>query len=80
VLREPTGTYTGTFLKGKKHGEGTYLFLNKIKYQGEYVQGVKQGKGKVSFADTDAAIYEGEFKNGLPHGKGVKYEEDGSEI
>lgn len=78
VLREPTGTYTGTFLRGKKHGVGTYLFANKLKYEGEYANGVKQGKGKVSFAEKDAVIFEGEFKNGLPDGKGVKYEEDGS--
>lgn len=41
---------------------------------------MKQGKGRVSFADKDAPIYEGEFRNGLPDGKGIKYEEDGNKV
>jgi hypothetical protein len=78
TLREPTGNYTGSFLRGKKHGEGTYIYSNNLKYEGEYREGVKHGKGRVSFADKLSVIYEGEFSSGLPDGRGVKYEEDGS--
>jgi hypothetical protein len=78
ILREPTGQYTGSFLRGKKHGEGAYVFLNNLKYEGEYAAGAKHGRGKVGFADKEVTIFEGEFRNGLPDGKGVKYEEDGS--
>lgn len=37
------------------------------------MNGIKQGKGRISFIDKGAVIYEGGFKNGLPEGEGYKY-------
>lgn len=65
-LQEPTGRYLGYFHKGKKNGTGVYTFNKNLKYEGEYVNGIKQGKGKISFIDKGSVIYEGGFKNGLP--------------
>jgi hypothetical protein len=37
-------------------------------YEGEYVNGLKHGKGKLTF--SDGRVYEGDFVNGKFHGKG----------
>jgi len=40
------------------------------KYEGETLNGVPHGKGKLTF--NDGGYYEGDFVNGLPHGKGKR--------
>jgi hypothetical protein len=64
-----TGKYKGEFENGKKHGQGTLIFLNGDSYEGEFENGKKHGQGTLIFLNGDS--YEGQFSNGLEHGKGV---------
>lgn len=43
-----------------------YIYKTNLKYEGEYKDGEKEGKGRVSFFDKDLVIYDGNWKNGLP--------------
>lgn len=43
-------------------------------YEGEWVQGKYEGKGKYKFANGD--VYEGDFKNGKANGYGVHHGTD----
>ena len=52
-----------------KYGKGNvklYYNSNQIEYDGEYLNGEKNGKGKEYYYDE---LYKGEFLNGLKHGK-----------
>ena len=42
-----------------------------VRYEGEFVQGLKHGKGKLFF--PNGSIYEGEFKANYQDGYGVYY-------
>ena len=53
---------------GKLDGYGKYTYKNGQIYEGTYVNGIKEGLGKLISGDR---IYEGEFKNGKPDGEGV---------
>ena len=54
---------------GKMNGNGKYTYKEDKKiYEGEYLNGVKEGKGKLYY--PDGKIYEGNFKEGLPDGSG----------
>ena len=66
----PTYTYTGEFVDGLKHGQGTTVFIgeNAGEYRGEYVKGLEHGQGKRLYADGD--VYRGEWRRGQRHGKG----------
>jgi hypothetical protein len=44
-------------------------------YDGELKDGVREGRGKLTWSNGDS--YEGEFKNGLRHGMGVFIETNG---
>ena len=79
TLEEPSGTYIGQFKEGKKHGEGTYNFVNNLKYIGRYVNGEKEGKGTIYNGDGTIG-YSGEWKAGLPHGKGFTVTNHGDRI
>ena len=43
-------------------------YPNKDQYQGEYADGIRQGKGKYIFNNGDR--YEGDFRNNKKHGIG----------
>lgn len=40
-----------------------------LKYEGNYVNDVREGKGKL-WTKNQTVAYEGDFKDGVPHGKG----------
>ena len=62
--------------KGFANGKGTQYNKNgDIVYEGDFVNGVKEGNGK-HFYD-DGTYYIGRFKNGVSHGKGIQYNKDG---
>ncbi|MFW6151945.1 MAG: ankyrin repeat domain-containing protein [Verrucomicrobiota bacterium] len=61
--------YTGTVLKGKKHGKGTLVYPNREQYVGTWVDGKKHGFGVYSFPDGEE--YTGEWKKGQRHGPGT---------
>ena len=41
-------------------------------YEGEFKDGIEEGKGKLNY--LDGYVYEGEFKNGTPDGKGKLFQ------
>jgi hypothetical protein len=51
------------------HGKGVYKWKNGEKYEGEYVNGVRQNIGKYYF--TNGVTYEGGWDKGLQEGEGV---------
>lgn len=74
ILKEPDGEYHGNFLRGKKHGKGIYFHQQtNVKYEGEYRNGFKCGKGKMIQIDSDSLLYDGNWKNGLPDGIGSRF-------
>ena len=52
-----------------------YLFEN-LKFEGEYLNGLRHGKGK-EYYDKDSLIFEGEYLNGKRKGKGKGKEYNG---
>ena len=62
------------FENGKGYLIDEYEFFPTQKYEGEYINGELNGKGKVY---TDKIIFEGEFKNRNRNGKGKRYNING---
>jgi len=50
--------------------KGVEIWPDGGKYEGEYYEGMRDGKGK--FAWADGCIYEGEFKYNNMEGKGIE--------
>ena len=61
---------------GIRHGKGISIESSGIRYQGDFRDGKKHGKGKV-FHPDGTINYDGEWRNGKPGGKGTLIE-DGS--
>ncbi|GMF10982.1 unnamed protein product [Phytophthora lilii] len=61
--------YEGDFLRGLKHGRGTWQTRNGDQYNGELKLGLYEGKG-VCVYGTSGDVYDGEFVRGLRHGRG----------
>lgn len=74
VLQYADGTkYSGQFLKGKRHGEGT-LTSAICTYIGDFVDGLFEGHGRLIDTETKVKLFEGEFKEDQPwSGKGTIY-------
>jgi len=51
------------------NGFGKYTYSNGQIYEGNYVNGVKEGLGKLFYPNKK--IYKGYFKNGKPYGEGT---------
>ncbi|KAJ8413699.1 hypothetical protein AAFF_G00082060 [Aldrovandia affinis] len=70
--------YSGQWENGLQHGQGTHTwFLKRIlgsqyplrnEYVGEFVQGLRQGRGKFYYAS--GALYDGEWQGNKKHGQG----------
>ena len=58
----------GSYVKGKREGEGTYKFKNRARYVGYYKQNMKHGSG--TFYYPDGSIYEGEWFEDKKSGNG----------
>lgn len=57
-------------------GRGYAVYPNGDQYNGDYVDGIRQGKGKYIYANGDK--YEGDFVNNKKHGIGkLTYKEKG---
>lgn len=61
--------YVGEFFKGKKHGNGRYIYSNGDVYEGEYFKNKRHGKGIYRF--SNGSVYEGEFQDNLKSGRGI---------
>lgn len=66
ILKREDGNETG-FSKDYT-GYGIADYPSGDKYEGTFVNGVRDGKGKYTYANQD--YYEGEFKDNLKHGIG----------
>ena len=59
--------YAGAHKKGIKNGWGCYLSKrNQIKYQGEWEDNKKQGKGEIMYLGMGKAKFAGIFKDDEP--------------
>ncbi|MBE5760131.1 MAG: hypothetical protein E7332_08945 [Clostridiales bacterium] len=61
-LETGNAAYTGSFEKGLITGEGSLQIDGKLRYIGNFVQGEKNGTGKL-YTGTRELIYEGSFKD-----------------
>ena len=66
-------TWSGRCVDGLATGPGTAQWLESgrptLRFDGSYVRGLLEGKGKMVGADGDR--YEGDYKGGLRHGHGI---------
>ena len=63
-----------------KKGNGyikEYNNKGELKFEGEYLNGERNGKGKEYDYLNDRLKFEGEYLNGKRHGKGIEYYYDG---
>ncbi|XP_066053860.1 radial spoke head 10 homolog B-like [Chamaea fasciata] len=56
--------YMGDFVKGERHGRGTFIYANGDIYSGEWVHNKKHGKGMFIFKNGD--VFQDEFVNDCP--------------
>jgi hypothetical protein len=63
--------YIGRWLSGKHHGHGKAIYANEDVYEGEFVNGNREGRGSYTF--NRHYKYTGEWQNNLFHGKGRLY-------
>ncbi|KAG7395100.1 Vacuolar protein sorting-associated protein 8 [Phytophthora boehmeriae] len=61
--------YEGEFLRGLKHGRGTWQTRGGDQYDGELKHGLYDGRG-VCVYGSSGDVYDGEFVRGLHHGHG----------
>ena len=67
--------YEGEFNE-ERSGKGKEYFKNKLIYEGEFLEGKREGKGK-EYSDNGNLKYEGEYINGEKNGKGKEYYDNG---
>ena len=64
--------------------EKKYYFNGTLKFEGEYLNGKKNGKGKkykeAFICGIGPLIFEGEYFNGKKNGKGKEYDDKGQLI
>ncbi|GAW82471.1 phosphatidylinositol-4-phosphate 5-kinase [Plasmodium gonderi] len=67
--------YTGTVKDKRVHGRGILKYATGEEYDGEFVDGKRQGKGK--WSDKENNSYEGYWENDRRHGHGIYKTADG---
>jgi len=58
--------------------KGIYVYGDGSKYEGAFVNGIPQGKGKCNYVNGD--VYIGEWKNHAPNGKGIMHFVSGNKV
>ena len=71
-----SGSYKGNIKNGMPHGKGFYRHSDGTTYDGDWKDGVRDGKGVITYSFGDT--YKGNIENGMPHGKGVYRFSDGT--
>ena len=71
--RDLGATYTGSFNWGKLTGRGQIKWKDGSTYDGDVVNGVREGNGTYRSAGHRKFVYVGEWHQGKFHGKGVCY-------
>ncbi|KAK1940995.1 Radial spoke head 10 B [Phytophthora citrophthora] len=71
VLAQSNARYDGAWDNGLPHGYGELVFdaARNIRYEGQFVEGKRQGKGHMHYADGSAYI--GDWKADVKCGRGV---------
>ena len=62
----------GEYLNGDINEKVKEFYFNQLKFEGEYLTGVKKGKGK-EYNRNGELIFEGEYLNEEKNGKGIEY-------
>jgi len=57
-------------MNGKKHGTGIMKTTNGNIYDGQWIEGIKNGQG-VYYDATTKVVYDGEWKDGKKNGFGI---------
>ena len=70
-----SASYIGHWKRGEKHGEGSYFFQNRDRYEGKWEKGKQQGQGTYLFLNGDK--YEGKWEGGIKHGQGIYFFSEG---
>lgn len=71
-----SATYAQRCVMGNcENGKGTYIWADKSRYDGEFVDSEPHGKGR--FVWPDGSKYDGEWDTGYMHGKGILYDASG---
>src|SRR5262245_20407715 len=65
-----TGTYDGQLVNGQPDGYGVYVFKSGNRYQGQFRNGIKEGRGKFTWVSS-GNTYDGQWKNDNRNGKGL---------
>ena len=69
--------YNGKLVNGKGNGQGEMCIFNKMKYKGEFVDDIPNGKG-ILINLMDGSEYNGDVINGKKEGKGILKFKDGT--
>ena len=65
--------YRGTVKNGMRNGYGIFIYLDKSRYEGEWENDMRQGKGKLYFSTDNKQgykIFYGDWKNDSINGYG----------
>lgn len=66
----PSGArFSGQFVDGRIHGQGTIVFSNGDRYTGDWKDHHREGQGELFFAD--GRVYKGSFVRNTFHGEGI---------
>ena len=65
---DSSGVYTGSFVEGKRHGEGVFNSHGGVKHIGRWRDGVREGEGTQSY--PDGSKFEGTFGDDDKSGPG----------
>ena len=78
-LKLEFGNYIGQVINGKAEGKGICNFFNGDRYEGEWKDNKKEGKGVYYWnrSPWKGDVFEGEWKNNKKEGKGIYYFSDG---
>jgi hypothetical protein len=84
AIKQREATHVGSRYEGevsvktkRREGEGTYMYPNSFfTYQGQWLDGKKHGRGRLSF--SDGGYYEGDFEQGEINGQGSQRWPDGA--
>ncbi len=72
--------HIGYFHNNKLKGDGVAYKENTLEYKGKFSNNLKNGKGKLYFADGKTLKYSGSFKKDNYNGKGILYDSIGRKV
>lgn len=67
-LSTPKFRYEGSWKDSKMHGKAKINFTDGTYFEGEYVEGLREGLGTMIYSSGER--YKGEFRDDIYHGKG----------